>query len=138
MRAMILGSTVRPRRSALLVLLLACLALFLGAPAATATPLSATSLVTLAQHTGGSFGGSRWGSGSPSSGGGSSSSSGSSSSGGSYSGGGYSGSSRSSDSGGIWILLQIVIWCFSVSPILGFAVLGIGLAFLFFVWTLRS
>ncbi|MDO9020390.1 MAG: hypothetical protein Q7V43_25925 [Myxococcales bacterium] len=126
---------MRPRRSALLVLLLACLALCFGAPAASATPLSDTALVTLAQHTGGSFGGSRWGSGSPSS------SSGSSSSGGSYSGGGYSGSSRSSgssDFGGVWILIQIVIWCFSVSPILGFAVLGIGLAFLFFVWTLRS
>lgn len=135
MRAMIQGSTVRPRRSALLVLLLACLALFLGAPAATATPLSDTALVTLAQHTGGSFGGSRWGSGSSSSG------SGSYSGGGSYSGSGRSGSSRSSGSSdlrGIWILLQIVVWCFSVSPILGFAVLGIGLAFLFFVWTLRS
>jgi len=128
---------VRPRPSALPLWILALLALLLGAPAAVASPLGDTAVISLAQQTGGSFGGSRWGSGS--SGGGSSSSG----SGSSWSGGGSSsgGRSHSSDGGGfelVWIVIQLVIWCFSVSPILGFGVLGVGLAFLLFVWFSRS
>jgi len=132
---------VRPRPPALPLFILALLALLLGAPSAAASPLGDTAVVSLAQQTGGSFGGSRWGSGSSSSGGGSSSSGSGSSS---WSGGGssYGGSgSRSSDGGGfelVWIVIQLVIWCFSVSPVLGFGVLGVGLAFLLFVWFLRS
>lgn len=128
---------MRPRPSALPLWILALLALLLGAPAAVASPLGDTAVISLAQQTGGSFGGSRWGSGS--SGGGSSSSG----SGSSWSGGGSSsgGRSHSSDGGGfelVWIVIQLVIWCFSVSPILGFGVLGVGLAFLLFVWFSRS
>lgn len=128
---------MRPRPSALPLWILALVALLLGAPAAVASPLGDTAVITLAQQTGGSFGGSRWGSGS--SGGGSSSSG----SGSSWSGGGSSsgGRSHSSDGGGfelVWIVIQLVIWCFSVSPILGFGVLGVGLAFLLFVWFSRS
>jgi len=128
---------VRPRPSALPLWILALVALLLGAPAAVASPLGDTAVISLAQQTGGSFGGSRWGSGS--SGGGSSSSG----SGSSWSGGGSSsgGRSHSSDGGGfelVWIVIQLVIWCFSVSPILGFGVLGVGLAFLLFVWFSRS
>lgn len=128
---------MRPRPSALPLWILALVALLLGAPAAVASPLGDTAVISLAQQTGGSFGGSRWGSGS--SGGGSSSSG----SGSSWSGGGSSsgGRSHSSDGGGfelVWIVIQLVIWCFSVSPILGFGVLGVGLAFLLFVWFSRS
>ncbi len=132
---------MRPPPSALPLWILALVALLLGAPAAVATPLGDTAVISLAQQTGGSFGGSRWGSGSSSSGGGSSSSG----SGSSWSGGGSSygggGRSHSSDGGGfelVWIVIQLVIWCFSVSPILGFGVLGVGLVFLLFVWFSRS
>ena len=124
---------MRPRRSSLTFLLLACLALWFGAPAATATPLADTAVLSLAQQTGGSFGGSRWGSGSSSSGRSSSPGYGGSSGSGSYSGGGSSYRSGGSDAGGIWLLIELVMLCFSVSPILGFAVLGIGLGFLLYV-----
>ena len=131
---------MRPTPPALPLWIVALLALLLGAPAATASPLGDTAVITLAQQTGGSFGGSRWGSGSSSSssGGGSySPSSGSSSYGGgssSRSGGGDAGDAFSM----IWILIQIVVWCFSISPVLGFGVLAVGLGFLIFVWMQRS
>jgi uncharacterized membrane protein len=129
---------VRPTPSALPLWIVALLALLLGAPAAVASPLGDTAVITLAQQTGGSFGGSRWGSGSSSSSGGGSyaPSSGSSSYGGgsSHSGGGDSGDAFQM----IWILIQIVIWCFSISPVLGFGVLAVGFGFLVFVWTQRS
>ncbi len=129
---------MRPPPSALPFWIVALLALLLGAPAATATPLGDTAVITLAQQTGGSFGGSRWGSGSSSSSGGGSYSPSSGSS--SYGGGGSSHSGG--DSGDafrmIWILIQIVVWCFSISPVLGFGVLAVGLGFLVFVWMQRS
>jgi uncharacterized membrane protein len=129
---------VRPPPPALPFWIIALLALLLGAPEATATPLGDTAVVTLAQQTGGSFGGSRWGSGSSSSSGGGSysPSSGSSSYGGgsSHSGGGDAGDAFRM----IWVLIQIVVWCFSISPVLGFGVLAVGLGFLVFVWMQRS
>lgn len=132
---------MRPRRPALTLILLALVALCLGAPAAMATPFRDTAVVTLAQQTGGSFGGSRWGSGSsstPSAPSGGSWSGGSSSSG-RRSGGGSS-SSHHSDGGGNLVLLffYLVVWCFSVSPILGLAVLGVGIGFVVFMFFLRS
>ena len=36
------------------------------------------------------------------------------------------------------MFFYLVVWCFSVSPILGLAVLGVGLGFLVFVFMLRS
>ena len=139
MRAMI-ALLVRPRPSVLPLWILALLALVLAAPAAMASPRAGVVVESMAQQTGGSFGGSRWGSGSSSSGGSPSWGGGSSSSSGSYSsGGGYSSRRSGGDSGGLfWIVFQIVIWCFSVSPVLGFAVLGVGLAFLFFVWAFKD
>jgi uncharacterized membrane protein len=127
MRAKI-DAPVRSRRP-LLLMLLACFALLVAPGAATASPALESPLAVLAQQTGGSFGGSRWGSGSTPSGGGSYSTGG-----GSYSSGGSSSSSGSGSSDGIWVFFQLVIWCFAVSPVLGFSVLGIGLVFLLAVW----
>jgi uncharacterized membrane protein len=121
---------VRNRRSALSLLLLAFVALMLGAAPSAASPLAEVAAVSLAQQTGGSFGGSRWGSGSSSSGR-------SSSSGSSWSGGGRS-SSGSHNAGGfdfVVTFIYLVIWCFSVSPILGLAVLGVGLGFILFMFS---
>ena len=84
------------------------------------------SVVGFAQHTGGSFGGSSWGSGSSSS-----SSSGHSSS----SGGGSSGHGASGEL--LWLMLRLVIWSFSVSPILGCGVLAVCVGFLWFMYRLK-